>query len=130
MAIRGTFQVKGVEEVMEKLRQKGVDLDAAAADAVLAAGNSLLTDMQALVPVDTGNLRDKLRVAGPNRDGNYVFATIGLSSQVDAETARYGTVQEYGSAHTPAQPYIRPALDNGKTRARRAMIAALKAGLE
>ena len=127
MAVRGTFTIgKSIEELMEQLRQAGADLDAAAGDAVAAAGDALLTEMVERVPVDTGNLRDHLRRTEPAHDGNYVWVEVGLDRRADAETARYGTVQEYGAADTPAQPYIRPALDNGKTKARRAMVSALK----
>jgi len=58
---------------------------------------------KALVPVDTGFLRDSI-----------TMAVEGISTTANAEigaTARYGGFVEYGTSITPAQPYMRPALD-------------------
>lgn len=56
-----------------------------------------------LVPVDTGALRDSIEmvVEGISTTAN---AAIGA-------TIRYGGYVEYGTSNTPAQPYMRPALD-------------------
>lgn len=48
----------------------------------------------------------------------------------DEKTAIYANVQEYGSATTPAHPYIRPALDEDKRAARKAMLKVLKQSLK
>jgi hypothetical protein len=48
--------------------------------------------------------------------------TVGLSKDADAETARYGGAQEFGwGPDHPAQPYIRPAIDEDMKTAKAAM---------
>jgi len=63
-------------------------------------------------------------------DGNYHFIHVGLNKGVDSDTVRYGAVQEYGAADTPAQPYIRPALDEDIRKARQVMVETAKEELQ
>ena len=92
--------------------------------ALEAGGDVLLAGMDERVPKDTGNLASKLNRSEPEQDGNFHSVTIGLSSDTDAETARYGGAQEFGwGPDHPAQPYIRPAIDEDMKTARAAMKA-------
>ena len=126
--MRGSFSVSGLDEWLEALRQADANVEAVAAEAVEAGGQVLLAGMLSRVPVDTGNLRDHLTVDGPHQEPNgEVWVEVGLPKKsTDAKTMRYGTVQEYGSAHTHAQPYIRPAFDSDRAKARKVMVDVLK----
>jgi hypothetical protein len=77
--------------------------------------------MKQRVPKDTHNLERHLELVGPVQDGNFHYVEVGIPASADANTARYGNVQEYGSARTPAQPYIRPTLDHDMSKARAEM---------
>lgn len=121
MPVRVKFSTKGFDEWLERVQQAGKDIDQVTAQALDAGGKVLLDGMQRRVPKDTWNLNDNLSVDGPKKDGNYHYILIGLNREVDADTARYGTVQEYGAADTPAQPYIRPTMDEDIAKARAAM---------
>jgi HK97 gp10 family phage protein len=114
---------------LETLGKMGGDIDAAAAGALRAGAEVLLGGMYERVPVDKGNLRDHLRVAQPARDGNTHSVMVGVIG-ADAETARYAHAQEYGTSSMPAQPYVRPAVDTLKGKARQAMIAHLAQEIE
>lgn len=116
MPVKGFLSTKGLSEYIEDLAKAGKDVDAAA-DRALAVGSEVALDgMKSRVPVDTGNLRDNLSASQPDRDGNFHFVSVGLLSNVDADTARYGNVQEFGSVHTQAQPYVRPTFDADKRK--------------
>ena len=94
---------------------------------MLAAGGEVLLDgMKRRVPKDTHNLESHLTVDGPHQDGNFHYILVGISKSTDADTARYGNAQEYGTSSMPAQPYIRPTLDADKGKARRAMLEVAK----
>ncbi len=121
MPIRSTLTTKGFEEYLEALVQAGKDVDQVADQALDAGGLVLLDGMLRRVPRLTGNLAANLSVDGPHVDGNYHFVNVGLNHGVDPKTAKYGAVQEYGSAHTPAHSYIRPAFDEDLAKARKAM---------
>lgn len=96
----------------------GVDLDDAAFQAglrdalqglVLRSTNDLqrlgLTvqnEARRLCPVDTGRLRASI-IATNGQDGRGPFVKVGTN-------VSYGPFVEYGTSHSAAQPYLRPAL--------------------
>ena len=122
MAVRAGITTKGFEALLEALAQMGADVDAATDTALREGGQTLLDGMLRRVPRDTGNLAANLSIDGPHLDGNYHYITVGLNHGVVADTARYGAVQEYGATDTPAQPYIRPTLEEDMRKARQAMV--------
>jgi HK97 gp10 family phage protein len=121
MATRVKLDTKGFAEYLEKITQAGQDVDAAAAKALDAGGDILLAGMVRRVPKDTHNLERHLNIDGPNRDGNFHYILVGLARGLDADTARYGNAQEYGTSSMGAKQYIRPALDEDMSKARKAM---------
>lgn len=121
MAVRTKLDLKGFDEYLEKIVQAGRNIDQAASRAVEAGGEVLLAGMQRRAPKDTHNLERTLKVDGPHQDGNLHYVEVGLARGTDAETARYGNAQEYGTSSMGAQPYIRPTLDSDMGKARKAM---------
>lgn len=121
---KGIFKLSGIDEYMEQIQAAGLDILPAAVQAVEAGSDVLLAGMQRRVPKDTHNLEAHLSKE-IEIEGDYVFAQVGLVD-ADAETARYGNAQEYGSVSMPAQPYVRPAMDEDRRRALKAMKDALK----
>jgi HK97 gp10 family phage protein len=125
MAVRYAFKLSGLEEYLEKIQQAGVDIDEAVDRALVAGAGVILAGMKKRVPKRTGNLESHLTMTEPRRDGNVHYIDLGLLG-ADAKTARYGMVQEYGSTHDQAQPYIRSSFDMDKAAARRAERESLK----
>ncbi len=121
MPIKTRLTTKGFEEYLENIARAGKNIDVIADEALEAGGEILLDGMHRRVPKDTGNLDANLELMGPVQDGNFHYIDVGLGKGTDADTARYGNVQEFGSATTPAQPYVRPTLDSDMGKARRAM---------
>jgi HK97 gp10 family phage protein len=129
MATQGKFELKGLEKYLETLAEAGQNVDASATRAVEAGSEVAQAGMVRRVPVDTGNLRDHIRIKGPEQDGNFISAEVGVihsAGFTDADTARYGNAQEYGTAEMAAQPYIRPALDEDKGKIRKVMRESLE----
>lgn len=120
MAVKGTITTKGFEEFLERLAAAGKNVDAAAARAVQAGAQAAQAGMRRRAPKDTHNLEAHLVVDGPVQDGNVIVAQVGLLG-ADADTARYGTAQEYGTANMPAQPFVRPTMAEDKAKIRKAM---------
>ncbi|OGO35669.1 MAG: hypothetical protein A2W35_05355 [Chloroflexi bacterium RBG_16_57_11] len=130
MVVRAKITTKGFEEYLEKIAQAGQNVDRVADEMLAAGGEVLLDGMKRRVPKDTHNLESHLTVDGPHQDGNFHYILVGISKSTDADTARYGNAQEYGTSSMPAQPYIRPTLDADKGKARKAMLeVAKRAGL-
>jgi HK97 gp10 family phage protein len=124
MPVRYKLETKGFSSYLEALVQAGKNVDQVADEALAAGGDILLQGMDRRVPRDTGNLAAHLERSEPEQDGNFHSVTVGLSKDTDAETARYGGAQEFGwGPDHPAQPYIRPAIDEDMRSARSAMRA-------
>lgn len=124
-----TLDKRTLTKYLEKLEELGRSIDEIMDKAVLAGAEVCQAEMKRLAPVKTGNLRDHIKIKGPMIDGSYHWVEVGIihdKAFTDAETARYATVQEYGSSTTPAHPYIRPGTDNSKTAARAAMRKVFK----
>jgi HK97 gp10 family phage protein len=122
MPVRYKLETKGFSEYLERLVQAGEDIDRIADQALEAGGDILLQGMDQRVPRDTGNLAAHLERSEPERDGNFHSVTVGLSKDTDEATARYGGAQEFGwGPDHPAQPYIRPAIDEDMKTARAGM---------
>ena len=118
------FNPRQFDEFAERILAAGRDIDAVADEALIAAALVLQAGMVERVPIDTGNLKDHIKIKGPFRRGNFHQIEVGVIHDInytDADTARYGNVQEYGSATTPPHPYIRPAIDEDSRYARSAM---------
>lgn len=122
MGLKTKLTTKGFEDYLERLAAAGADIDGIS-DKALAAGGAVLTaGMRRRVPKDTGNLEENLTVTEPMQDGNFHFIEVGLvAGMVDAKTAIYGNVQEFGSSDVAAQPYIRPTMDEDMGKARKEM---------
>jgi HK97 gp10 family phage protein len=121
MTVRVKLETKGLSEYLERIQKAGQDIDRVAGEMLEAGGEILLGGMQRRVPKDTHNLEHHLDIDGPHQDGNFHYIEVGLVRGTDADTARYGNAQEYGTARTPAQSYIRPTIDHDMTKARKAM---------
>ena len=126
MATRVKFDTKPIINYLEDLVKNGKNIDLVVPKALKAGGGVLLDGMKKRVRKDTHNLEEHLVMDGPYQDGNYHFVKVGLSQKADAETARYGNVQEYGSSSMPAQSYIRATKDHDLGKARKAMLAVIK----
>lgn len=129
MTVRYKATNKGLEETLEELARLGRNVDQVADEMLLASSEVFLEGMQERVPKDTHNLESKLAIDGPHQDGNFHYVEVGLPKGTDAETARYGSAQEYGTSTMPAQPYIRPTIDHDKGKARKASVEAAKKAL-
>ena len=121
MTTRARITTQGFEEYLERIVSAGMDVDAAAGEAVIAGGDVLLDGMTRRVPKDTHNLEEHLARGEPKREQNFTYVWVGMRPGTDAETARYGNAQEYGTSSMPAQSYIRATRDQDSGKARKAM---------
>ena len=134
MTVKASFSTKGFEAYLEDIQRAGKDIDAAATRALQAGAEIVQNEMRALVPVDTGNLLEHIKIRGPFTEGNRNFVEIGVIHQVDytdAETAKYGNAQEYGwlsgGKYHHGKSYIRAGWDQAKRNAMKAIRESLKA---
>ncbi len=94
-----SIKVVGVEKLVARFEALGLAAEPALEAAEEAIGQDVVDYARDLVPVLTGNLRDSLtfeRGLGFAR----VYTDVVYAGQV-----------EYGGAHNPPEPYLRPAAD-------------------
>lgn len=125
-------RINGLAELQQALQQLPAKMERNVLRGALRAGGNVLRDeAKSLVPVDTGALRDTIRVSTRARGGQ-VTARVLAGSRKKGE-AFYAHLVEFGTAPhkiagpvtiggnvvsniehpgTRAQPFLRPALDN------------------
>lgn len=77
--------------------------------AVMAGGFVLETAAKMKTPVDTGNLVNSITTELTSSDDASAYAQVGTGAEY-AEPVEYGHITT-GGTNVPAQPYMRPALD-------------------
>lgn len=128
MAKPVTVQVDGLRELGERMKSLKSDMANRIARAATAAGSVVIRNAaQQSVPVDTGNLKKNIIVKrlpkGEARFTSEHIVTVRKGRLTDKQktaglkSAYYGTFVEFGTAHTPARPFLRPAYDQNKERA-------------
>lgn len=101
-----TAKISGIEELSRKLDRIVASVDGRKqGDALMDAAEPILTRMQQLVPVRSGDLRESLAITMGD-DG--LTVRIGPVGQV-AWRAHF---VELGTVNMPAEPFIRPAFDS------------------
>ena len=127
MPLKSKWSSKGIEEYLEKVANAGANIDEAASKAVDAGGEVILEGMERRAPELTGNLKRQIRKIGPDKDGNFHFVKVGVFNvKRNKAGASYLFYQEMGSVHNAPHPYIRPAFDEDKGKARKAELESLK----
>jgi len=123
------MNLTGLQDYLEKLARAEREVDAAADEALAAAGPILFSAIQPLIPVATGDLFFHLRMNGPIRRDNEHFLYVEIDIRERDEMLK-ALAQEFGTPTQAAQPYIRPGVQAGRARARQAMKAVFEQYLE
>ncbi len=90
-----------VEIKFDKLPQLQGALRERAAQAVMKAAYDIEGQAKAIVPVDTGNLKNSIQTT---QEGE-------LAAAVGPRAVEYAIYVEYGTVKMRAQPYMRPAAE-------------------
>lgn len=78
------IRVRGLEDVIRRLRAARRDIETALAGALYREGERIMEQSKRLVPVDTGALRSTGHTALPVRDGNKITVTLGYGGPAGA----------------------------------------------
>lgn len=112
------FKLEGMETLQEQLLALGAETGVKAlADAARIAFMPVLAAAKSMVPVETGALRDALRLTLKKPKGGDLVIVVGLRIAAtkgigkEADPARRWHFIEFGTAHRAAHPYLRPALE-------------------
>lgn len=106
-------QLEGAEEVIELLNQIGDAASDVLATAARAGGDIALTDARRRCPVDTGKLKASLHLEKGKSKKPRVHQIVEIKP---GKKEYYGTFVELGTKRQPAQPFMRPAVNENKSR--------------
>lgn len=103
MSDASRVEVEGADALASTLHHAAEEIGDMS-DALDDAGRLVQTRARGYAPVDTGALAASIEAT-----------RSGVEVHVGSAVGVYAGVQEYGSATTPAHPYLRPALDYSQT---------------
>jgi HK97 gp10 family phage protein len=110
--------VQGMSELLRKLRELPKALENRIVNEALEAGaQPILDTAKALAPVDTGLLRESLKVVTAPVRKNSHLVRVGTEEGDYKGDAFYAAFHELGTTKMPARPYLRPAFDQNVNRA-------------
>lgn len=93
------------------------EIEKTAMDRLETAAGYVMGRARQLVPVDSGNLRESIRVVrlkGDQRQNVRVYA--GNRKRRNEGGAFYAHMVEFGTVNMPAKPFLRPAFNECKNR--------------
>lgn len=138
-----TIRVEGLREIGEAMRLLSGDMATRVAGQATGAGAQVIKKRAIRkapeseephklegVVVNPGNLKKNIVAKKVSKKdlGDLTAAHIVTvrGKRKDGYAARYGRLQEFGTVHHPAHPFLRPAFDEGKTEAVEAIVKRLR----
>lgn len=100
----GKVRITGTGKLKSQLIEMAKRMKTAGEQAEREGAEDVREDMQAFVPVDSGHLRDSIRI-----EEGATGLQVGPGDEVD-----YAMFVEYGTSEMSAQPYAGPAADRAR----------------
>lgn len=101
------FKVRGLDQLRKNARQAAEAIDEASTRAERMVAEDMRDDMKSRVRVDTGELRDSIRIEE---------APDGLRVGPGDEQKDKALANEFGTRHMSAQPYVVPAVESARRK--------------
>lgn len=106
--------------------------------AIYAGAVVVRDNARSRVAVDTGALKASVVAqAGSSKNKNQLVASIGIRKKLYQKgkrkgkyARRYAHLVEFGTAHSAAQPFMRPALDSNSEKILQVVAAKLREGID
>lgn len=122
------IQVDGLDEAVRRVQSITSSLEAREVEKVLSKGMRVIRDeAKQRVPVKSGRLKSAIKARIGKRRGKFV---AGAFSAVDFKRAPHAYLVEYGTRHSRAKPYFRPAWDTKKDEVKKQIEDDLRALIE
>lgn len=103
-----TWKITGLKEFEAKLKGLGPAVATKiGSDALLAGAKPVTKRMRAMVPVRSGNLKKSITSRAVKTNGSLLSRIIGFKSP----GRYYSHLVEFGTVHSSARPFVRPAID-------------------
>lgn len=124
-----TVSIDGLEEVKKALSvlpariQKNILVSG-----VRAVASTFQKEAKRIVPKDEGDLKNSIKtVKRRTKDGSTKFS-VGINSKT--ANVYYGHMIEFGTKKATAQPFMRPAYEQNKSKAVQSIVTKMRARLD
>lgn len=125
------LNIEGAKELEKKLLSFEPKLGKKIIRQALRSGAKLiLAEAKANVPVDTGALRDSLKVRAMRKRKHRYGVMVQTSEGWFKGEQFYGAFVEFGTDKMAAQPFVRPAFDSEKEAAEKTIVDGIRQGIE
>jgi HK97 gp10 family phage protein len=101
-----SVQVEGMEEILRDLRKAQADVQQEAREVLKEQAKIIRDDARSRCPEDTGTLKKSVRLSVSRKGLN---ASVSAGGKVQGKDAYYAQFVEFGTKHSPAQPFLYPA---------------------
>jgi len=125
------IKIEGAKELEKKLLSFEPKLGRKIIRQALRAGAKVIhTAAKANVPVDTGALKQSLKVKAMRKRRHSYGVMVATSDGWFKGDEFYGAFLEFGTSKMPAKPFVRPAFDAEKDNAEKIIKNQLQQGIE
>lgn len=131
-------RLKGSKELEARLKAIPGEVLQSVRPALVKGAQEIADAMETLVPEDQGDLLNSITVTGPGEttpayssDGGKRTAALNRALvTVGSPDVRHGHLQEFGTEHHEAQPFMRPAFRLKRDRVQRRITRAIGKALK
>ena len=136
-SLQASFAAPNFDEYLAKIEAAGNSVEAIGKKAVDAGAKIVFDSMkdgaarhrEGVGKYGTDAVFDAIEILPSELSGNFIWAKVGIDTEKHPE-AIHGIYQEYGDGHSPhfPDPFVRPSIDENKTKIKAAERAVLKEG--
>lgn len=131
--MKASLTITGMDDYFSALEKAEKDINTVSREALAEVGAMLQSEMIGRVPsgkgINTEKLKSVIKIKTPTVEGNYNYVFVGVIHDLaytDAGMAIHANIVEFGSVHTQAHPFIRPAVSSKRGAVRSRVQARLR----
>ena len=124
-------ELKGVDEILNKLSQMGANITRLENKALKNAAEPVLEDARTTNAFNdrSGRLRKGLKISGVKKKEGVKYILVGVDKS-DNSKIFYGKFLEFGTSKISARPFLQPAYEKNKEEIQKTIAETLKEGLK
>lgn len=121
------LEVSGLEDYLQRINATGRNVDDAVKTAIFESAQPIYNDIRDWAERHrrTGVMLEGVDLSEPQQSGNEISVTVGINDE-KSPGAWHAVFVEYGTPTQPADPGIRNAFDNNKTKVKKIQREVLK----
>jgi HK97 gp10 family phage protein len=123
------YTIEGARDIERVLEAIGPKLAGqVGGNAVRAGARVIVKEAKRLVPVRSGHLRDSIKIVTLKKNQK-ASDVVGVLIGFEKPSSRIAHLIEFGTSHSAAQPFMRPAMDSQHSEILDAIGKALASGV-